>query len=177
MATLKLTPPGPSGSRTRAAQARTRQHNGLVGEDVLEIHNVVCLHARVAQVEKIATPMVIVGTLGPGLFRARFAQKAGVDYRGKLLDGSGRAVFVEAKHVADAARRFDLGDVREVQRVQLDAADAAGCVAVLAVVRGPRRDLYALPWSEARRHGSLGDAELADWKVRPGEPYLSRWSR
>jgi hypothetical protein len=50
----------------------------------------------------------------------------------------------------------------------------AGCVAVLVVVRAGH--VYALPWSEARMHVSLGDKELRDWFVKPGSAYLARWA-
>jgi hypothetical protein len=163
------------GGRGSATQRR-RARNGSAGEDLLELHHVVCRHQRVADVVKIGTEMRIVGSVGPGVFRAVFARPSGCDYRGHLLDGSGRGAYIEAKHVEDPTRRFALRDVREVQRAQLEGALAAGCVAVLAIVLGPRRDLYAVPWSEARTHASLGPDELASWWVKPGDAYLARWA-
>ena len=175
---FRLTAPGRRPKRAvRAEDQRRREHNGRIGEDVLEAHNNVCLWSGVAVVAKIPTPMVILGSLGNGVFRTSFGKKAGVDYRGHLLDGTARAVYVECKHVEDPARRFPLAEVREKQREQLERAVRDSAVAVLAIVRGPRRDLFALPWSEARGHVSLGDAELREWYVRPGVPYLARWAR
>jgi len=164
-----------TGGRHSSALQRTRRANGKAGEDLLAAHNLVCEHAGVAEVVKIGTEMRIVGMVSPGVYRAVFATPSGVDYRGHMLDGTARSVYVECKHVADPTERFPLSKVREVQREQLEAANAAGCVAALVIVLGPRRDLYAVPWWEARSRVSLGLAELEGWWVRPGDPYLGRF--
>jgi hypothetical protein len=82
----------------------------------------------------------------------------------------GRAFYGECKSVADADDKFYLRDMREDQVVQLDDA-MAKCVAVLIVIRAGRA--YAMPWSFARKHVGLGDAELEQWYVQPGAAYLA----
>jgi hypothetical protein len=170
------TSPAPSAPRASSDQKR-RDANGKIGEAVAEVLHDICRRAGVADVMKVPTAMQLCGRdpSDPRFFRATFARRVGVDYRGHLCDGSGRAVYSEIKHVQDDDAGFSLRDVRPEQRAQLDAAVAARAVAVLVIVRGPRRDVFALPWAVARAHRVLHTTELAPWKVRAGHPYLQHF--
>jgi hypothetical protein len=164
--------------RSQADQSK-RAKSGSKGEHILAAYHKVCLALGVAEMTKIATPHVPVGRpfvmKGRGLvIPCKRIARAGVDFRGHMLDGTARAVYVECKNVTDPNGKFYLREVRDVQRAQLERTLRAGCVSVLVVVRAGH--VYAVPWSSARREVSLGDAELRDWWVRPGSPYLARWS-
>jgi penicillin-binding protein-related factor A (putative recombinase) len=163
-----------NGRRSSIDQS-ARAINGMVSEDIVGDLHAVCRARGVADMTKIATPMRIRKDLGQGMFVASFAKKSGVDYRGHMLDGTGRGAYVECKSVANADDKFYLRHMRADQIVQLDAAVQAGCVAVLIVIRAGRA--YAMPWSFARQHVGLGDVELEPWYVQTGEAYLARWSR
>jgi penicillin-binding protein-related factor A (putative recombinase) len=164
--------------RANPAHQQRRAHNGKIGEQVMAELNEVCRIARVADVRKIATPMAIVGNTvrkGRHLFLTVFAERAGCDFQGRMSDGTGRAVYAECKYVEDECERFPLSKMRPDQVEQLERALRDHCVAVLVVVRGPQRHVFAIAWEDAREHRTLGDAELKPWRVRTGEPYLARW--
>jgi hypothetical protein len=168
--------PGERKPRDPAAQ-RARKAAGKAGERVVEQLHEICLAAGVARMAKIEAPMRIVGSTKRGkqfLYLSVHAAKSGVDYRGHLIT-SGKAVYVEAKAVTDPDGRFYLRDVRDAQCEQLDDGVRDGCVCVLVIIRAGH--VYAVPWSVARTHVALGDAELRDWFVKPGTAYLARWSR
>ena len=183
---LRLAPDAVRAARPSArhdpATQRRRESNGKIGEAVAEILHDVCRRCGVADVAKVPTAMAIKGP-DPrerperGVFLARFARRVGVDYRGLLLDGSGRGVYSEVKFVEDDGGAFYLASMRPDQRAQLETAMAAGAVAVLVVVRGRRREVFALPWRVARAHAALHTRELDPWRVRAGEPYLAHWIR
>ncbi len=166
----------PMAEPRKSTDQRKRSKSGKVGEKFADALHAICLREGIAKVEKIATPVKNCGPAGrPGMFRACYAAKAGVDYRGHMRDGSGRAVYVECKHVADAHAPFDMGDMRAVQIAQLDEALADECVAVLLVVRGGHG--YAIPWGTARGFDRLGDEQLEPWWIRPGSAYLARFAQ
>ncbi len=181
---FRLTSDAPKATKKRAkekfkrdpAVQRARKEAGKLGEKIASQLHAICLAAGVADVMKIATPMQILGGIKEGkrfFYKCVHAKASGCDYRGHML-ANGVAVYVEVKAVTDPTERFPISHVREAQREQLEDGVRAGCVCVLVVIRAGH--VYALPWSEARRHVSLGDRELRDWYVRPGTAYLSRWS-
>jgi hypothetical protein len=183
---FRLTSPEPTRKKhprektpRKSSDQSKRSKSGSKGEHVLAAYHAVCLAAGVAEMTKIATPHQPVGppfkmAKRGWVIPCKRIARAGVDFRGHMLDETARAVYVECKNVTDPTAKFYLREVRDVQRVQLERTMRAGCVAVLVVVRAGH--VYALPWSEARMHVSLGDKELRDWFVKPGSAYLARWA-
>lgn len=164
-----------------SAEQRDRQARGESAEDfVANLHDA-CLTKGVAFVRKLPTPLRVCGRGAGGKVTAFFEKKSGVDYVGHMLDGSGRAVFLEVKALKTPGR-FPLSRVEEHQRDELTRAGIAGAIALLLVVMGEGRDLtaYALPWGEVFTRLEAGEKslaleQLAPHRVLPGEAYLARW--
>jgi hypothetical protein len=173
----RTSPAAPKPARSSADQAR-RAANGKVGEAVAEELHRLCALMGVAEMMKIPTARKICGRdpCDPRFLRASLAAECvGVDYRGHLRDGTGRAVYAEIKFIEDEREGYSLAKLRPDQRRQLDEAARDRAVAVLVIVRGPRRDVFALPWEIARRHRVLHTPVLLEWKVRAGVPYLQHF--
>jgi penicillin-binding protein-related factor A (putative recombinase) len=103
-------------------------------------------------------------------------KKGGVDYVGHMADG--RAVYVEAKRCT--ARLFPLSRVEPHQQQALERAMCGGALAILLLIYGPRRDVYAVPWvplQQGIQPKSLSPEWLEPYLVPPGRAYLERWSR
>jgi hypothetical protein len=108
---------------------------------------------------------------------------AGPDFLGLLLDGSARAVAVEAK--SDAGARLDRSAIAAHQAEALDATHRAGGLALVAVELRALGGRWAIPWGElAARWGgprggaSVGPAELAGFElVEHPAGYLVRFVR
>jgi penicillin-binding protein-related factor A (putative recombinase) len=171
-----MTPAEQLAALTRNSRQRGRARNGNEVEATVDQLNAWCLAAGVAYIHKVATPYLVVRNNPDGTFTARRVKKPGCDYAGVFLDGSKRRVVVEAKGVEAPDGRFCLSKIRESQRAQLEAYAARGEGAVLLVVRGPAHEAFAVPWTVARTLVSLGDAELAPWRVGHATPYLARWA-
>ncbi len=145
--------PKPRSSAAQSARAST----GNRAEDIVGALHEACAAAGVAWVRKLPTPM---RALGKG--RAVFTAKSGVDYMGHHADG--RAVYVEAKKCDDD--RFYLSKIPQHQRDELDLATSHGCIAVLVVILGVRRDVYAMPWWHARGLVRIDDEGSHAFRVR-----------
>jgi penicillin-binding protein-related factor A (putative recombinase) len=107
---------------------------------------------------KIPTP----STVRSG--RLVFTAKSTVDYVGLMLDGTGRALALEAKAVGDT--RLDLGRVAPHQRAYLDRVVGAGGVAVLGVIDS-RWQVYDVPWEVVRSRPSLSLVDLEPFASAP----------
>jgi hypothetical protein len=169
---------------------RRAQTSGKVGEAIAERLHAVCAREGVAQVWAVSSHLRIVGPALHGALVCRPTGPSVVDCLGVMLDGSGRLVAVEIKHVAEeptgtgrrlAALRLDLARLKEHQRAHLAGVHQAGGVAVLLV---PVSDLvaFAVPWpavAEALEAGarSLDEDTLRRHQVQPWRPYLARWAR
>lgn len=156
-----------SATARRSLGKRASQRSGASGEAVVSVYRNVARAGRTADVRTIATPTV--GANGARRFRARST----VDGVGFMLDGTGRHVAEEIKTCA-SKRRLSLREVELHQRTYLDGVLAAGGVAVLTVVYGPTRDVFVIPWIEARGMDSLGTRELAPYRVT-APTYLRRF--
>lgn len=176
-------PPAPHSAQAQ----RRRAKGGAQAEHLVEQLHGVCLRQGIAEVHKVSSNVKVTGSRGGRVFGV-FVGKSTVDYLGWMLDGSGRVVVAEAKHVelephrkdgAPRAWRLPLDRLEDHQRAMLDRAHAAGAVALLLVVHGA--ELHAVPWpvvAEALNAGqaSLSAEQLEPHRCRPGEPYLARWA-
>lgn len=161
--------------KTIDLKQRARKRSGDDTEALVEQLNEALRLRGIAYLRKIPTPFKEIGRCAKGIIVVP-RKKSGVDYQGMLLDGSGNAVYVEAKRVT--TRRFHLSRVEPHQKKELDLVlDHAG-IAVLLLVYGPLKAVYAIPWVIARGTTvSLGPEELAPYLVPTGSHYLSRWVR
>jgi hypothetical protein len=144
-------------------------------EGELEQHHRRALIAGVAALWQTGRPTV--GLKPDGAPRYGVASP---DYFGLFLDGSGRAIGVEAKTTADA--RLPRSAFDEHQCNDLDAIDGAGGLALAAIeLRGRGRWVIswrAIRWCGPRGGASVGVAELAGWEMLDGpDGYLARWCR
>jgi len=175
-----MTHPGPPKGDTVTATShhqRARKRVGDATEDHVAALNAACRLARVADLHKVPTD-VVVQRAGSRIVGAFYRQRATVDYLGIMLDGSGRGVAVEVKHVELGKRgpSLPLSRLEAHQRDALEVVDRAGGVAVVLVVAAGR--LYAVPWSMvaacvAAGERSLSPAVLAGCVARG--VYLERW--
>jgi penicillin-binding protein-related factor A (putative recombinase) len=142
--------------RSSAAQS-ARASTGNRAEDVIGAMHEECARWGVAWVRKLPTPMRALGK-----DRAVFTAKSGVDYMGH--DASGRAVYVEAKKCA--GNRFYLSAIPKHQREELNRATEHGCIAVLVVILGTQRAVYALPWWYVRDMKRVSAEDSSTFRVR-----------
>lgn len=170
---LQLQNPRPSG--------RTNARGGLSAEAILQGMHDDHFATGIAYLHKVPTEYRVLRDLGGGRFNGRYCAKPGTDFRGVMLDGSRRGVWVECKREADPAGRFQLSEVREAQVKMLDVAERARDVAILAVFFGPlvSPSLFAIPWwwTMERKERGFRAADVAEFRVRTGELYLARWQR
>lgn len=170
---LQLQNPRPSG--------RTNARGGLSAEAILQGMHDDHFATGIAYLHKVPTEYRVLRDLGGGRFNGRYCAKPGTDFRGVMLDGSRRGVWVECKREADPLGRFKLCEVRDEQVRMLDAAEKARDVAILAVFFGPLAmpTLFAIPWwwTQSRKERGFRAADVAEFRVRTGELYLARWAR
>lgn len=176
------------GRHSALSQAR-RSRVGAQAEAFVEQLNKVCKAARVAVVFKVSSHLKITKYLGGGRVSGLLTGKSVVDCMGWMLDGSGRLVAVEVKHVdvgaplksgAPAAWRFSLEQLAPHQRELLASAHDAGAVALLLVVHGGWA--YPVPWPVVaaaieRDQASLSAAELEPHRCPLDRPYLAPWAQ
>lgn len=141
--------------------------SGKHGEKLVEAANAAALALGVAMVHKVPTP----STVRAG--RQVFTAKSTVDYVGMMLDGTGRAVALEAKAIQDT--RLYLARVAPHQRAYLDRVAGAGGVAVLAVIDSQWR-VYDVPWAEVCLRPSLSLVDLEAWSSSP-RSWLRRFAK
>src|SRR5688572_8448092 len=114
------------------------------------------------------TPFKVIGRCAKGLIVVP-EEKSGPDYCGYMLDGSARAVVMEAKrwNPADGAR-FQLRVVKPHQQTALWDAVRASTISLLLIVYGPRYTVYAVPWESVpgpqKMPKSLGEDFLAQFE-------------
>lgn len=170
---LQLDNPPPSG--------RANAKGGLSAEAILQGMHDDHLRAGIAYLHKVPTEYRVVRDLGGGLFNGRYCAKPGTDFRGVLLDGTRRQIWVECKRKANPEGRFQLCEVRDAQVKMLDDAERVRDVAVLAVFFGPLvlPSLFAIPWwwTKARKERGFYAADIEEFRVGRGELYLARWAR
>lgn len=136
--------------RAFSGRQRARVRIGADTEDMLEHLHKACALAGIAHVHKVATPYKIVGRHGKHLLAVP-ERKSGCDYKGWLC-ATRQAVVLEAKRwAAKGNRRFPLSVVQQHQQDELDRAVKDGCLALLVVVWGPLKDLYAVEWKALGR--------------------------
>lgn len=176
-----LGPPRPPKDRNQQARQRS-------GEDteryVAALHEVL-VWRRIARLRKLPTEWKPIRPgPQPGSVIAVPAKKSDVDYRGNLLDGSGRAVYVEAKRLRE--HRLNFGSrLPEQQRVALNDAIADNCIAVLLVIYGEVLEaatVHAIGWRYVQvlidgGAKSIGPEHLEPHIVPRGTPYLARFVR
>lgn len=186
---LQLQLPGTRTGRHSAQSQAMRSRAGARAEQLVEQLNKICKTAGVAEVFKVSSHIKITKTLGGGRVVGVLTGKSVVDCLGVMLDGTGRLVAVEVKHVdvgaplksgAPAAWRFALSQLKPHQRELLARIHAAGGVALVLVVHGGWA--YALPWPVVaaaleRGQASLSAAELELHRCPPGLPYLAPWGK
>jgi len=164
----------PSLEHSRENQQK-RAAGGNRAEELIGDLLAACAAADVAWVIKVPTP--VVPRRKDGELEIKYKAKAGVDYqghaRGKDPLGPSIPVYMEAKKCG--AGRLSLTEVKPHQREILDRALTHRCIALLLVIYGPLRRVYAMPWEIARMHRTLGADELGEWAVLPNEPFLKRW--
>ncbi len=163
--------------RTAATMTRV-QHSGAEGEAFAESLHEHALALGIADVRKLPTPLRIIRPVHGGLLCVP-QERSTVDYHGHMLDGTGRAVLVEAKRCRDARFNFK-AQLKAHQRKALDDGERSGCVAALLVLYGPTAEPSAFPWFIVRAFieagaKSLGPIDMAAYRVKPGTSYLSRW--
>ena len=160
---------------------RANAKGGLSAEAILQGMHDDHFATGIAYLHKVPTEYRVLRDLGGGRFNGRYCAKPGTDFRGVMLDGSRRGVWVECKREADPAGRFQLSEVREAQVKMLDNAEKRRDVAVLAVFFGPlvSPSLFAIPWwwTMERKERGFRAADVAEFRVRTGELYLARWAR
>jgi len=132
--------------------------SGRHGEKLIEAANAAALALGVAMVHKVPTP----STMRAG--KQVFTSKSTVDYVGVMLDGSGRAVALEAKAISDT--KLYLTRVAPHQRAYLDRVAGAGGVAVLGVIDS-RWQVYDVPWVEVSTCASLSLVDLEPYAATP----------
>lgn len=143
---------GPNPARVRAG--REALLAGFAWERLLDRHHRRAAAARLAVVWQCGRPVICLRDDGSPVYGT-----APVDFLGVLLDGSARAIAVEAKSTAEG--RLARGVFTERQAAALDAAHAAGGLALAAIeLRG--RGRWVLPWPElvARWGGPRGGASV-----------------
>lgn len=169
-------------AKINGSLARKRQrHEGSDAEAFVNGLHALCLAAHVARMVKIPTPMRITGQRG-AIRMCVPDEKSTVDYMGHLLGG--RAIYVEAKKLADTRLNF-ANRLPPHQRAALSQAHDEGAVSVLLIVAGESLlspTVYAIPWSDVRAVIDRGDkslalADMGAHVVPRGEPYLRRWIR
>jgi penicillin-binding protein-related factor A (putative recombinase) len=151
--------------RAPDGRQRARQRSGADTEALVAALNAACRVRGEAVLRKRPTLVV----------RGEHVAPAGVDFHGTLRGG--RAVYVEVKRCT--AARFGFACLRPSQREELAETSALGALALVLVVYGPRREVYAVPWEEidaAEREGlrSFTREQLQPYRVPPGEPYVTR---
>lgn len=163
------------------SSGRANAKGGLSAEAILQGMHDDHARAGIAYLHKVPTEYRVVRDLGGGLFNGRYCKKPGTDFRGVMLDGSNRGVWVECKREADSLGRFQLSEVRDAQVKMLDDAERVRDVTVLAVFFGPLvlPSLFAIPWwwTKARKERGFYAADVEEFRVARGELYLARWAR
>jgi len=137
----------------------------ITWERLLERHHQRAAVAGLAAVWQCGRPVIALRPDGSPVYGT-----APVDFLGVLLDGTARAVAIEAKTVAGG--RLDRAALAEHQADALDATHLAGGLAVVAIeLRGvggrwavPWADLCAR-WSSPRGGASVGPEELAGFEL------------
>lgn len=177
--------PGRHSARSQSRRSRV----GAQAEQFVERLHKVCEAAQIAEVTKVSSHIKITGALGRGRVVGVLTGKSVVDCMGCMLDGTGRLVAVEVKHVdvgaplksgAPAAWRFALDQLKPHQRAQLARFHAAGAVALVLVVHGGWA--FAVPWPVVaaaleRDQASLSAAELEPHRCPLDRPYLAPWAK
>lgn len=165
-----------------------RSHLGAEAEQYLKLLHETCWRAGVAWVVPTSSNVRITKRLAKGFIEGVLVGKSTVDFMGFMLDGTGRAVVVEAKHVAaerlkdgsEAAWRLPLDRIEPHQKQILADCDRAGGVALVLVAHAGKA--FAVPWAVvavaiADGKASLLGEEIARHACPPGKPYLSRWTQ
>jgi penicillin-binding protein-related factor A (putative recombinase) len=126
-----------------------------------DYHRLELLPRGLAEIHKIPDPVNILADLGRGLVRGQRTKKTWIDFGGYLLDGSGRAVWIEVKETKKDKLTPSLFSSHQISFLQ--RADQAGCLAFAGVYASsfgqhfvvPARVLHLLPlsWSQLAQVG------------------------
>lgn len=142
----------PNPARVRGGRAGLLA--GIAWERLLERHHQRAATASLAAVWQCGRPVIGLRPDGAPVYGT-----APVDFLGVLLDGSARAVAIEAKSTAEG--RLARGVFTEHQAAALAETHAAGGLALAAIeLRG--RGRWVLPWDEltGRWVGPRGGASV-----------------
>lgn len=138
---------------------------GLAWEHLLDRHHQRAAVASLAAVWQCGRPVIGLRDDGSPVYGT-----APVDFLGVLLDGTARAVAIEAKSVAGG--RLDRAALTEHQTDALDATHRAGGLAVVAIELRAVGGRWAIPWPDLcarwcspRGGASVGPEELAGFEL------------
>jgi hypothetical protein len=118
---------------------RSRQRHGVAGQNLAAG---ALARAGVAMVEKIGTPIRMIGVPGTPTFRVVFEEKVSGDHRGVLGDGSGKSVLAETKTVLDG--NLTWSRLREHQPERLTYHHELGGISLLVWVHST--GVYIMRW-------------------------------
>jgi len=155
-----------SAGRRRASKSGARAELLVVGA-----YHTKARESGLARMVKLPTPTKRIGPTGmpqvPRSYTAIYSAKSTVDCMGFTLRGRQRAILEECKAVTTRTRGgafvpFQVREVEEHQREELDAAHAAGHIAVVTLVfgEGLAAQVYVVPWAWLKPRGSVHDVEL-----------------
>lgn len=156
----------------RVATGRRNKEAGAAFEGWVESQHVEAYRRGIlAFVEKTEPHAKMIGG------RLVYVAKGVADYTGCLVGG--RCLAVEAKSTADT--RLMRSVISSKQETHLNAVTAAGGLALLLVEY--RFEQYArfsipwedVPWSMKRSQYSLFIGDVQEWRIEPGDCYLSKW--
>ena len=146
---------------------RREDRTGKAGEELAES----VLHSLgVEQIERVSTPVKLIPSKVPGLFKVIYGEKVIGDRRG-ILPG-GRSVLIEVKTILDRNLRYS--DLREHQPAGLTRHAELGVMSLLVWVHSSGVNVLEWPISGFGPGKSIDPrtAEIENWKGL--QPHLSK---
>jgi hypothetical protein len=146
---------------------RAQQRIGASGEELAES---VLRSLGIEQIERVGTPVKLIPSKAPGLFKVVFGEKVIGDRRG-ILPG-GRSVLCEVKTILDRNLRYS--DLREHQPAGLTRHTELGGLSLLIWVHSSGINVLEWPISGFGPGKSIDPrtAEIENWKGL--QPHLSK---
>lgn len=138
---------------------RREDRTGKAGEELAES---VLRSLGIEQIERVSTPVKLIPSQYPGLFKVIFGEKVIGDRRG-ILPG-GRSVLIEVKTILD--RNLCWSDLRPHQPAGLTRHTELGGLSLLVWVHSSGVNVMEWPISGFGPHISIEPrtAEIINWK-------------